>query len=521
MIPVYIQTSNRNKEQAMKNIITYLDKIVEQVPNKIAYSSETEQLTFMQVYEQSCSVATYFIEQNQYQKPVVVFMDKSPSTLVAYLGIMRAGCYYVPLDRQMPVGRIQMILDQVMPETIICDGICARELKRYTTKANVVVYETIRDHTPLEEALHQVYQCMTGEDTAYVVFTSGSTGVPKGVVGRQGSLVRYIEELCNVMDFGRETVFANQTPLYVDACFKEVFSTLKVGATTYFVPKELFVQPVKLVEYLNEHKINTVCWVSSALSLLSSFRTFETIVPKYLHTVAFGSEVFPVKQLREWQRVLPFATFVNLYGPTECTGVACYYKVERPFEETKGIPIGQPFPHVSIYLLDEQGKEVDKGELGEIYICGSFLAKGYYLDEEKTDLSFHRNYLCNESHSREECLYKTGDLGKYNEFGELLFVSRKDHQIKHMGYRIELGEVETIGKIIDKIRDVACIYDKNKQKIVLFYVGDITSVEYKKNLQDFLPRYMIPSVILQIEEMPMTSNGKLDRMELEKRYGIR
>ncbi len=503
----------------MKSVITYLDEIVKQGPEKIAYRSDTEQLTFSQVYDQSKSIATYLIDQKQNQKPVVVFMEKSPSTLAAYLGVMRAGCFYVPLDRQMPIGRIQMILDQVNPEYILCDMITFDCVKEFTTNANVVAYHTIKNMQPKEAELQQVHQRMTEDDTAYVVFTSGSTGMPKGVVGRHGSLVRYTEELCKVMEFGRETIFANQTPLYVDACFKEVFSTLKVGATTYFVPKELFVQPIRLIEYLNEHKINTLCWVSSALSLVSSLGTFQSIVPKYLHTIAFGSELFPTKQLKEWRRALPDATFVNLYGPTECTGVASFYKVDREFEESDIIPIGQPFPHTQIFLLDENGHTVKSGELGEIYICGGFLAKGYYLDQNKTDMSFIQSDLCKNTDHCEERLYKTGDLGKYNEFGELVFVSRKDHQIKHMGYRIELGEVEATVQSIDKIRDTACIYDEKKQKIVLYYTGDVVSIELKKILQDFLPRYMMPSVIFQIEEMPLTSNRKLDRMELEQRYG--
>src|SRR5690606_174328 len=214
-------------------------------------------------------------------------------------------------------------------------------------------------------------------------------------------------------------------------------------------PKSLFMFPLKLVEFLNEKKINTICWVVSALTMISAFGTFEKTVPEYLHTIAFGSEVFPIKQFNLWRKYLPNARFINLYGPTECTGMSCYYEVDRDFELDEAIPIGRPFRNTDIILLNEDNKQAKQGETGEICIRGTSLTLGYYRNPEKTNEVFVQNPL-NDSYP--ELIYRTGDLGRYNERGELIFVSRKDNQIKHMGHRIELGEIEVVANMHPMIK---------------------------------------------------------------------
>lgn len=329
------------------------------------------------------------------------------------------------------------------------------------------------------------------------------------------SVIDYIENLSDVLEFNEETRFANQTPLYFDACLKELYPTLKFGATTYLVPKSLFMFPIKLVEFLNEYKINTVCWVVSALTMISSFKTFDKIVPEYLHTVAFGSEVFPIKQFNIWKATLPNAKFTNLYGPTECTGMCCYYKVNRDFELDEVMPVGRPFHNTEILLLNDKNELASCGEVGEICVRGTSLTLGYYHNFEKTNEVFVQNPL-NDRYP--ELIYRTGDLGKWNEYGELVFVSRKDYQIKHMGHRIELGEIEVNVNLLEGISTSCCTYDKEKGKIILYYVGEMTEKELIVILKDKLPRYMIPNKIEKLETMPLTANGKIDRNFLAKKH---
>ena len=162
-----------------------------------------------------------------------------------------------------------------------------------------------------KEKLDKVRRTALDTDPLYVLFTSGSTGMPKGVVGHHRGVIDYIDQLSAVLDFDKESVFGNQAPLYFDACMKDIYPTLKFGATTWLIPHELFLFPVRLVEYLNVHKINTICWVVSALTMISAFGTFKEVVPEYLRTVAFGSEVFPIRQFNLWKRTLPQVRFTD------------------------------------------------------------------------------------------------------------------------------------------------------------------------------------------------------------------
>ena len=499
----------------INNVLNYLDEIVTKVPEKIAFANENEGFTFRQVYEQSRAVGSWLHRQQVYRKPVIVFMNKHPKTIIAFFGVITAGCYYVPIDEEMPESRINLILENCKPEIIICDSVTAEKAKTFQFDGTICLYDEIAQTQADDAALAQIRAASLDVDPIYIVFTSGSTGVPKGVAACHRSVIDYIEQLSETLGFNENTVFANQTPLYFDACLKEIYPTLKFGATTYIVPKSLFMFPVKLVEFLNEHKVNTICWVVSALTMISAFGTFKTVKPEYLKTIAFGSEVFPIRQFRIWRETLPEASFTNLYGPTEGTGMCCFYHVERELSDDEPIPVGRPFPNTEILLLGEKDEPAGEGEPGEICIRGTSVTLGYYNNPEKTKESFVQNPL---NTAYPEIIYRTGDIGKYNEHGELVFVSRKDYQIKHMGHRIELGEIEANVNMVEAIKICGCIYDNEKGKIALYYVGDIASGELVKLLKEKLPRYMIPNFVEQLEEMPFTANGKINRVALKEKY---
>ncbi|RHS25683.1 AMP-dependent synthetase [Clostridium sp. AF12-19] len=496
------------------NILEYLEKTVKEVPDKTAYTDGKHGLTFAEVFRYSRAIGSYLSREGFYREPVVIYMKKSPEAVAAFYGAVYGRCFYVPFDEEMPEYRVSLILETLKPRLMICDAYTEKKLIKIGFSGRTLRFEDAVKTEIRDEKLAEIREASMDTDPIYIVFTSGSTGVPKGVAACHRSVLDYVENLSKVLGFNRETVFGNQSPLYFDACLKELYPTMMFGAITYLVPKSLFMFPVKLVEYLNENHINTVCWVVSALTMISSMGTFDKVVPKYLHTVAFGSEVFPIKQFNLWRHALPEAQFTNLYGPTECTGMSCYYRVNREFGPDDVIPIGRPFKNTEILLLNDEDQPAGEGETGEICIRGTCVTLGYYRNPEKTKEVFVQNPL-NDCYP--ELIYRTGDIGRYNEFGELVFVSRKDHQIKHMGHRIELGEIEVHVNQMAGIRMSCCVYDKEREKIVLFYVGDAEGKDIIKALKEKLPRYMIPNLVEKIEEMPFTANGKLNRMELKNR----
>lgn len=498
----------------LNNILQYLEYTAERNPDKLAFSDGEDGLTFGQLKAASESVGSFICGLGIYGKPVVILMKKHPNELAAFFGAVYSGNFYVPLDTEMPKKRMELITDSLKPAAVICDSESLNAAKQINVNCGIYLYSDVCNTECDSAALASVRSRQIDTDPIYVVFTSGSTGVPKGVVACHRSVIDYTEALCEALGFGENNIFANQTPLYFDAPLKEIMPTLKYGATTYFVPKKLFMFPNPLLDYLDKYKINTVCWVVSALTQISALGALDNRSPKYLTTVAFGSEVFPIRQFNIWRKALPNAVFYNLYGPTEATGMSCWYKADRDFSDGDVIPVGRPFRNTDIILLTESGERAGDGEVGEICMRGTCVTLGYYNNPDKTSQAFVQNPL---NRAYPELIYRTGDLGKYNDKGELIFISRKDSQIKHMGHRIELGEIEAVAADYPGIVHACCVYNGEAKKIVLFYEGSADGGKLQKYMRDSLPRYMLPSDIVKLDAMPLTANGKLDRRTMSER----
>ena len=252
----------------------------------------------------------------------------------------------------------------------------------------------------------------------------------------------------------------------------------------------------------------------AAFSLLSRLHTFLAVVPEHLKLMCFGSEVLPVKQLTAWQNACPSARIFQLYGATECTGMSFYHPVAGPQDPTKPIPVGKPFPGTKLYLLDEEGK---LGTEGEIVIGGPAVMAGYYHDPVRTQAALIPDpadptggALC----------YRTGDHGRLDENGDLIFVGRRDQQIKHMGHRVELGEIEAAALSLNGVNEAVCMYVPDRQRIDLFYTGPAQPWDLVVGLKVKLPGYMTPNRTEQRSELPHLPNGKIDRRAIEqKEYG--
>ena len=497
------------------NVLEYLEASAERFPDKLAYVDMEGSYTFSEILDVSKRVGSFLADRVRKGTPVAVYMEKSIQQIAVFFGVAYAGAFYSPLDVQMPAQRVKLILDTLETTCMVVDRKTAQQAREIGFSGELLLFDEISAAPVREEILRTIRRGAIDADPLYAIFTSGSTGVPKGVLTSQRSAVNFTEWYCAAFDFSEEEVFGNQTPFYFDASVKDIYATIKTGATMYIVPKSLFSFPIKLIQFLNDRKINCIDWVPSALCIIVNFKTFEKVKPAYLKKVMFLGEVMPTKQFNMWRRALPDIQYANLYGPTEATGDCTYYKVERELLDTEPIPIGYACENSDVLILNEQNQPVGPDEVGEICVRGVSLALGYYNNPEKTDAAFVQNPL--QKHYR-ELLYRTGDLGKYNQYGEILYVARKDFQIKHMGHRIELGEIETALSSVGGIRRVCCLYDQTTEKIVAVYEGDVDRTAIIDAIKNAIPKYMIPNIYHQVETMPTNMNGKIDRVQLKEAY---
>ena len=490
-----------------RNILEYLEEAAVRWPGRVAVASREESMTFGALRGTARNIGSFLLARGHERQSVAVLMERSPRALAAFLGVVSAGGCFAVLDTGMPEELLKGILDTLKPGAILCEDNSREKAEGLARGCPVYTYGPASSAPGDAEALEQAMGRALDTDPMYVVFTSGSTGTPKGVVGCHRAVIDYIEALCAVMPFDADTVFGSQSPLYFDAWFKEFFPTLKLGARMELLPRELFCAPVRLVEYLNQRKVNTLCWVAPALTLVSHPGTFARVKPEGLRCVAFASEPLPPRQLRIWREAAPGARFFNLYGPTETTGICCFYEVNRDFSEGEAIPIGAPLPNTEVFLLDEKDQLAAQGE---ICIRGSRLTLGYCGEEQG---GLVRNPL---QTLYPERVYRTGDLGAYNDRGELQFLGRKDGQIKHMGRRIELGEIEAAAMAQGKVSAACCVFDPVKGRLTLYYTGEMETGALREALKKKLPRYMLPREIRKLETMPRTENGKIARKLLEE-----
>lgn len=499
------------------NILEYLELSAGQYPDKTAYFDERFSYSYGDILTDARAIGTALASEQKTHAPVMVYMEKSPLCMAAFWGVLYSRNFYVPTDTKMPEYRLQLIKDNLQPYAIITDEANQETANRLFGDCKVLLFSKLIQTLPDETLLMQIRKSVLDTDPIYVLYTSGSTGVPKGVVVCHRSLIDYVEHFCEEVDITEQDVIANQAPFYFDASLIDIYCTLKSSATMGIVPPDYFTIPIKLLEFMQEHRITTIRWVPSAMKMISTLRGFKTLKPAYLRKIIFGAEAMPTKCYNYWKDNYPEAVFVQIYGPTEITGVCTYYIVDREYANDETIPIGRAFGNTEVFLLDEQDQLITAVDvIGEICVKGTCLAHGYYNAPEKTREVFTQNPL---QEHYPELIYRTGDLAQYNERGELIFSSRKDSQIKHMGHRIELGEIEAVVNSLPGIRAACCLFHKEKEKIVLFYetdaYEDVTLIEA---LQEKLLKYMMPNVLHKLDKIPQTQNGKVDRMKLKEQY---
>ncbi len=491
------------------NITKWLDQTAQKYPDKIAIVDGDRTISFQELRYKALCLAEAIVDRGLFKEPIAVVMPKSMDVIVCFLGIAYSGNFYSVIDVDMPLTRQEKIMDTLQPRLIITtlDNIEINDVDIYK-------YDFEKLTLLCEKKILEQRDKTCDADLLYVLFTSGSTGTPKGVTITHQSVVDYIDWVEETFKIGCDDSFGNQAPFYFDNSILDIYSMIKTGASMHIIPQPLFLQPVLLLNYLKNNKISTIFWVPSALIIVANLHALKKVdLTTTLKRVLFCGEIMPNKQLNIWRKMIPNIIYANLYGPTEITDACTYYIVDREFADDEPLPIGKADKNTDILVLNENNQLVGKEELGELCVRGTSISRGYYNNWEKTKEAFLQNPLNNKYI---EYIYRTGDLVKYNKYGELLYVSRKDFQIKHMGHRIELGEIETIVSGIDGVNQCCCIYDNTKKRIALFFTGESKKEFIVETIKKSLPHYMIPGKIIWIKDMMINANGKIDRKRLQE-----
>ncbi len=509
----------------MINIVEMLERAASEYGEKVAFSDPDKEITFSGLKEMALRTAVCLADMKGRDrlKPgsaVAFYMEKSVDALIVMFAGMYLGDFYSFIDIRQTANRAESIIDVLEPEFIITDeankdALCDLKLSDQNRKNIVLIPDLLKE--ALETAIDREFLDKIGRDfydkmPLYVNFTSGSTGVPKGVVVGHASVIEFISEFTKVFDITSEDILANQAPFDFDVSVKDIYSGLYTGARVALIPREYFSNPTVLMDYISDNRATVLIWAVSAMCFVSIMNGLEYRNPETVRQVMFSGELMPVKQLNKWKKYLPDARYVNLYGPTEITCNCTYHILDREYEKDEVIPIGIPFRNEKVFLLDEDDKEITlPGIEGEICVSGSCLAFGYYKDDKKTAVSFVQNPLNNRY---AETIYRTGDLGKYDDTGVLFYTSRKDFQIKHMGQRIELSDIDVSAMSVDGVSRACSIYDDKHKKIILFYTGDIGKDEMAEKIRNKLPPFMLPSKTVKLDDLPLNKNGKIDRNAL-------
>ena len=468
------------------------------------------------IYRKAMQLAICLDKAGCYNEPIIVLAEHCIETIWIYLGILASGNYYVPISPESKKERIEKMIAQTASRMLL--GLPGQTSQFGESELETINWDelsSVEITSEYEQLLQEKRRQLPEDAPMNLIFTSGSTGEPKGIIKTHQGMILFLENYIREFGFTREDRLGNQTPFYFDASAKDIYLCLKLGCPMYILDAKYFVMPLKLAEYMREERITVIQWVPSALCMLSRFRVFDQVQLPDLKKVLFVGEVFPVGQLKLWMEAFLDTEFINLYGSSEMSGVCAYYRIPREKELQETIPIGKAFAHCELYLISDGRLVEQPGEKGELYVRSEALAKGYLQAEQRQTVFTGRPL----ESMPEGLYYRSGDLAMYDEDHALTFVSRGDHQIKHMGHRIELGEIEQAAQKLDGVTSACSIYEKDK--IILFYVGLPPKAQMASHLKECLPSYMVPNKLIPIEQMPLNANGKTDRMALRDLIGTR
>lgn len=504
----------------LNSAVRLLDKAAEKYNDKTAIADEWGEISFAELQKQGKSVGTAIINadaEGYMPSPVMVYLKKSISCIVCFMGAMYSANPYVPTAYDMPANRIQKIVDSLQGRGhIITDvnGLETLKTMDIPETISIHIYEEIikteADNVLVEKTLSSAIDT----DPIYIMFTSGSTGAPKGVTVPHRGVIDYAMWVAKTFGIDKTSVLGNQAPFYFDNSIFDIYSCLLTGAKMVIIPETLFMFPVKLPEFVRDNDITTIFWVPTVMINVANSGVLSEIELPKLENVVFCGEVMPNTQLNIWRKAQPHCTYANLYGPTEISDVCTYYIADRPFKDSDPLPIGRACENMRIIILNEQNEIAKTNEQGEICVIGTGVSLGYWNNPEITQKAFMQNPV---NTYYEERIYRTGDLAFIDDEGLIIYLGRKDNQVKVKGNRIELGEIENAAMCVDGVKGACAVFDEDKQQIVLFVESQTDFKLRKMNLElkKYIPNYMLPSGLIVMDKFPHTANDKIDRVTLK------
>ncbi len=502
------------------NLIELFEETVKCYPQKVAVIDKDREITFSALHQQSLCLASRLISMGIAQnKPVGVFLDKSIESVYANLGILYAGDFYMNLDIKTPAERIRNIIQLVEPAAIISTTRQIKPIEGIIPSTTQVILLDEADETADVDATAILRRLSTIIDTdpSCIINTSGSTGTPKGVVLNHKSFFDFIEWAIDTFHFGDDLVMGSLSPIVFDIYSFELCMLMAKASTLVVLPAHLAAFPAKILEVLEQHKVNFLFWVPTIMVNIANMDLLSAFKLESLKTVWFAGEVFPTKQYNYWHHHLPQTTFANLYGPIEITLDCTYYIINKEIPDEEPLPIGYPCRNTDILVLDDEDRLVKEANVeGELCVRGTSLAMGYYNNPEKTAAAFVQNPL---NKAYPEVIYRTGDIVCYSEEGLIMFKGRKDNIVKHQGYRTDLGEIEhVIINTLKLVKNGCIVYNQAEKQITLFYEAEeeVPVTEFRLSIGKVLPKYMIPTAYHRLEQLQRNANGKIDRLFYKK-----
>jgi amino acid adenylation domain-containing protein len=506
----------------------------EHTPEKEAVRFSGAGLTYAELESRSNSLARTLVEGGlQRGERVEIHMNKGLESTVAMYGIMKAGGAYVPLDPFAPAARIGYVIQDCGIRYVITKDNKLANIRQILAESSPLEFligvEAEDDIQARFIPWEQVYSIpdyplnlnLTEQDLAYILYTSGSTGNPKGIMHTHRSGLSFAEWADQTYGLLAQDRVSNHAPLHFDLSTFDFFATAIAGATTVIIPEALTKFPANLSRLIESERISVWYSVPFALIQLMERGNLEEHDISSLRWILFAGEVFPTKHLRQLMSMLPEIKFSNLYGPTE-TNVCTYYHVEQIPEDTdETIPIGKPCANIEDLVVDGDGQPVAMGEVGELLIRGGVVMKGYWGQPDRTRTGFYRRPAFDQF---EDLFYRTGDLVQLDGDGNYRYLGRKDRQIKTRGYRVELDEVEVALLSHQAVYEAAAYPVPDGQGSNLIEASVIVKdgllldeSELVEHLGKRLPSYAIPATIKFLPDFPRTSTGKINRRELQAR----